>query len=946
MELKWKEANYEEFIQKAKKIAKDRVFNSYLLRYAYGIDASCYRYIPQVVVKVANETEVIELIHLAKKCKTPITFKAAGSSLSGQCCSDSVLIIANDGWKDYKILKNADKITLQCGVIGSDANKYLQPYGKKIGPDPATIATALIGGILNNNASGMCCGVYQNSYQTIDSLRVILMDGTLLDTSDEVSFSKFLNTHKDLVNGLLDIRNEIYKDDELKKLIEKKFKIKNTTGYSINSFVDFSDIRDIINHIFIGSEGTLGFVSEVTYNCVDDPKFKGCALMFFETLEDASRAVVAINPLDKKEVVAAEMMDYACLKSVANLSNVPEFLKNVKEGATCLLLQTQSSDEKIVDRNLKVIKQTLKDIPVCMPTLISKDPNEYNSWWAIRKGILPIAAGARKSKSVVIVEDVCFEIDKFCDGVIMLKNLFKRYGFENNGVIFGHALSGNLHFVITPDLSDKNEYENFSNLVKDMAYETANMGGSIKAEHGTGRMVAPFVEVEWGKKAYEINKKVKELFDKEFLLNPDVIITDDPQIYKKNMKVMSQIDDLFNLCMECGACERNCPSKNITLTPRQRIGVLREQQRALEDGDIKLSDELKKGFEYYGAETCAACSMCEDLCPLSIDTAKIALSLRKAASDKTLNLANKIYNNIDKTVKIAKFALKTDELASKVIGEKNISKITSAIHSKIPMFPYAPSVMPRANTYELKSQISSQNQTSVVYFTTCINRGFAPNKKMRDTRALQEVFESLCKKANVNVIYPQDLDRLCCGMGFVNYDSIQKQNQDKFLDILLKASNGGKYDIVIDHSACFYHTLKMAAKQNSSLNILDISEFLYKISSNLDIKKIDETIIVHKQCELKKSGKSDYIEKLAKMCSNSVFDIESFACCGFAGDKGFFTPELNLSATKNLSKEIKFKAATIGVSSSSSCEIGLNSQSDISFQSIAYLLDRCSSKKH
>lgn len=183
-------------------------------------------------------------------------------------------------------------------------------------------------------------------------------------------------------------------------------------------------------------------------------------------------------------------------------------------------------------------------------------------------------------------------------------------------------------------------------------------------------------------------------------------------------------------------------------------------------------------------------------------------------------------------------------------------------------------------------------------------------------------------------------------MGFVNYDSIQKQNQDKFLDILLKASNGGKYDIVIDHSACFYHTLKMAAKQNSSLKILDISEFLYKISSNLDIKKIDETIIVHKQCELKKSGKSDYIEKLAKMCSNSVFDIESFACCGFAGDKGFFTPELNLSATKNLSKEIKFKAATIGVSSSSSCEVGLNSQSDISFQSIAYLLDRCSSKKH
>ena len=168
---------------------------------------------------------------------------------------------------------------------------------------------------------------------------------------------------------------------------------------------------------------------------------------------------------------------------------------------------------------------------MALEALYSQDENEFSKWWKIRKGLLPIASMARNDGSSVITEDVCFEIDKLGDGITEIKNLFKKYNF--NGIIFGHALSGNVHFIITPNLNNKDEKENFENLVFDMAKIVSNMGGSIKAEHGTGRMMSPFVEMEWGKKAYEINKKIKNIFDKKNLLNPDVIITNDPLIHTK-----------------------------------------------------------------------------------------------------------------------------------------------------------------------------------------------------------------------------------------------------------------------------------------------------------------------------------------------------------------------------------------------------------------------------
>lgn len=934
--------DYQRFAQEAKHIVKDRVYTDYLRRYAYGVDASCYHYVPEVVVKANSEEEVIKLIRLANECGTPVSFRAAGSSLSGQSSCKDVLIVANDGFKRIEVLGNGEAVRVDCGVIGSDANDALKPFNRKLGPDPATITTALVGGILNNNSSGMCCGIAQNSYQTIQSLRVILVDGTVLDTGNRKSVEAFLQARPDIVEGLNKIRADIMEDQELVDMIKRKYKIKNTTGYGLNSLVDFDEIVDILNHIFIGSEGTIGFVSSIVYNTVEDVPNKGCGLAFFPTLNDASEAVVALAGMGREKVIAAEMMDYQSLKSVQQLEAVPDFVRGIPEGTSAILFQTESYSKDQVDKNLAEIKAHLDGISTTRPTLYSQDPDEYNSWWAIRKGLLPIAAGQRRLGTTVITEDVCFPIEDFTKGIAMITELFHKYDFVDGGIIFGHALSGNVHFNITPDFSDPKDSKNFGDLVKEMSERVSGYGGSCKAEHGTGRMVAPFIEVEWGKKAYAINRRIKALFDPQGFLNPDVMITDDPDIYRKNLKAQSPIDEKLTICMECGFCEKACPSRNLTLTPRQRIAVLRETKRLEEEGNHELAEELRQGYQYFGVDTCAACSMCKGLCPLSIDTAQIALSMRRI-DPPAPGLAKALYDNFDKTLAGARLGVTLGGVAGAIVTRKALAKIAGEAHALTGKTPYLPTTTPKANHYKLTNKTAPGNTKKVVYFSTCANRAFRPNQGYDDKRSLQQVFESLCAKAGIDIIYPEHIENLCCGMSFENYDDVHERAVKDLSDALHKASNNGQIPVVIDHSACFSH----AFKHIDGIDIKDISEFLYEyVVPELNITKCNERVLVHKQCKIKSAGKSQYIEKLARLCADDVFNIKSFACDGFAGQKGFFTPELNKCATKDLRPEVEEYGATLGVSSSSTCEIGLGEQGGIPFIGIAYLLDRCSTGKN
>jgi len=556
-------------------IDDNRLIRDPLRTLAYGTDASFYRLVPQLVVRVDNEAEVQLVLKEARSRGLPITFRAAGTSLSGQAVTDSILMQLSDNWKGHRIHDHGHSISMQPGIIGAKANLLLLPFQRKIGPDPASINACMIGGIAANNASGMCCGTAQNSYQTIQSARLIFADGALLDTADEESRLAFGNQHADLLDTLTRLSRQVQSNPELADKIRHKYRLKNTTGYSLNSLVDYEDPFDILLHLMIGSEGTLGFISEVTYETVHDHPIKAAAMIFFDDMEATCHAVTALK---STPVSAVELIDRAGLKAVEDKPGMPAILKTLGPNAAGLLVDVRASDKEELEANIVAVSESLNGLSTINDIEFTQDKEIYDSYWKIRKGLFPAVGAVRPVGTTVIIEDVAFPVEQLAEGVLELQGVFQKYGYDE-AILFGHALEGNLHFVFTQGFENPDEVTRYDKLMEEVAQLVAvKYKGSLKAEHGTGRNMAPFVELEWGKEAYQIMWEIKRAFDPQTLLNPDVILSHNANLHIENLKPMPKANEKVDTCIECGFCEPVCPSKSLTLSPRQRIVIWREIQ--------------------------------------------------------------------------------------------------------------------------------------------------------------------------------------------------------------------------------------------------------------------------------------------------------------------------------------------------------------------------------
>ena len=336
-------ASYKQLLEALREtLPPERLIDDPLRTLAYGTDASFYRLIPKLIVRPESEDELMAVLAACRTRRLPVTFRAAGTSLSGQAITDSVLIQMGQGWRGHEILEGGQAIRLQPGVIGARANQVLAPFGRKIGPDPASIGSCMIGGIAANNASGMCCGTAQNSYRTVRDIRVILADGTRLDTADPASCEAFRRSHAELVEGLERLSADTRANTPLAEKIRHKYRLKNTTGYALNSLVDFTDGIEILKHLMIGSEGTLGFISTITFDTVVDEPLKAAALLFLPDMATTCRATIALK---SAPVSAVELMDRAALRSVERKPGMPEVLKTLPDSAAALLIDVRGNDE-------------------------------------------------------------------------------------------------------------------------------------------------------------------------------------------------------------------------------------------------------------------------------------------------------------------------------------------------------------------------------------------------------------------------------------------------------------------------------------------------------------------------------------------------------------------------------------------------------------------------
>jgi D-lactate dehydrogenase len=922
----------------ARVLPPERLVCDPLRTLAYGTDASFYRLLPRLVVQVRSAEEVADVLRAASARKLGCTFRAAGTSLSGQAVSDSVLVVLAGGFRRAQVLEEGRLVALEPGVIGAEANALLARHGRKIGPDPASIGAAMVGGIAANNASGMCCGTSQNSYKTVESMKVVLADGTRLDTADPRSRAAFATKHGALLAGLTQLREEILADPALAARIREKYRIKNTTGYGLNSFVDFDDPFEILVHLLIGSEGTLAFISEITYRTVEDHAHKASALMFFPDLDHAARAT---QRLKTGTVAAAELMDRPSLRAVENRPGLPPILKTLPKDACALLVEVRASDPEALQRQMDSARALIEGIPTLEPVRFTAVKAEFEALWDVRRGLFPAVGASRRLGTTVVIEDVAFPIEHLAAATVELQQLFLEHGYPE-GIIFGHALDGNVHFVFTQDFGDAAEverYRRFMDAVTEMV--VGKYDGALKAEHGTGRNMAPFVEREWGKKAYAAMKRAKALFDPLGILNPGVILDSNPLGHLQNLKPLPRAHELVDRCIECGFCEPKCASRGLTLTPRGRITVQREVARLRATGaDPERLERLEDDYQYQGLDTCAADGLCATACPVGIDTGNLTKALRAKARGELANgVAGAISTHYAGTLSTARAGFGLPDAARAVVGASVVAGVSQALHrisgKAIPVWN---AHVPRpARTGHLEDVVKGEGRR-VVYFPSCVTRLWGPARGATDDRAVSAAMLSVLDKAGYDVLFPGDVGSLCCGLTFESkgFPELGDQKSAELGQALLERTEGGAIPVLCDTSPCIQ---RMRAHLDPRLQIYEPAEFVHAfLMERLRFEKKAKTIAVHVTCSTQKMGLGAKLQAVAQACAERVV-VPPPGCCAFAGDRGLAVPELNAHALSGLRDAVKDCEA--GYSNSRGCEIGLSQHGGIPYESIVYLVDRC-----
>ncbi|MGS2719317.1 FAD-binding and (Fe-S)-binding domain-containing protein [Paraglaciecola aestuariivivens] len=948
----------------AKHLPAKNIISQYSKRYAYGTDASFYQLTPERVLMVDNLTQIITIIKIANQFKVAITFRAAGTSLSGQAVTDSVLVVLSEHWVDYKIHQQGQKITLQTGIIGTKANQILQPYGRKIGPDPASINSCKIGGIAANNASGMCCGVEQNSYHTLADMTLVLADGSQVNTACKQSRANFLNSHKELIEGLTALSQQLHTNPELKQKVQQKYRLKNTTGYGINALIDFSDPIDMLKHLMIGSEGTLGFIADITYHTVPDHPFKSTGFFIFDQSAMACELVQALAELD---VNAVELLDKRALMSVSEHEIMPKGVADFADDSVALLIDIQAADAQQLAQRVQAVEQVIAGYQAGILAQIefATDSARNQALWNIRKGTFPAVGAVREAGTTVIIEDVAFPLPLLAKGISELHKLFREYAYEQ-AIIFGHALAGNLHFVFTQAFDTPEKVQKYDDFMAAVAKLVATeLKGSLKAEHGTGRNMAPFVELEWGSEAYQIMKSLKRLFDPSNLLNPGVIINDDDKVHIKNLKALPSSHSIIDKCIECGFCESVCPSQGLTFTPRQRISVSRRmtqlqqqlEQAALSQEHVKQQQyseqlaQMQADYQYLGIDSCAATGLCEMHCPVGINTGEYIKALRteqfqqSAVKQQLAKVSAKHFAGVSR---LASMGLSAVHATKTLVGDKPLElgfkglNILSA--GFVPLyFSQWPKGEAKLKTGEFglgsAQSAAKQSVKKVVYFPACAGRIFAANSPSKQ-QSLAQTVVSVLNKAGFEVIIPKPSAGLCCGMAFSSKGdpAHAEQQSTQTLQVLQEHSQNGQYPIITDASSC-----ALALKGNESgITIYESAEFVSEwVLPNLKVAEKKSQVILHVTCSSKRAKVDQQLVNIAQYCAQEVVIPADVSCCGFAGDKGFYQPELNQHALRHL-KAQRPSNCDQGYSNNRSCEIGLSRHSEVPYQSILYLLDEVS----
>ena len=534
----------------------------------------------------------------------------------------------------------------------------------------------------------------------------------------------------------------------------------------------------------------------------------------------------------------------------------------------------------------------------------------------------------RPPGTALIIEDVCVPPERIADGARDIQALLGKHGFLPG--VAGHASAGNLHFMLTPQFSepgDRDRYEAFMTELVDLIVDKYD--GSLKAEHGTGLNMAPFVEREWGERATELMWRIKGLADPDGVLAPGVLLSRDPEAHLHNLKSVPPIHEEATTCVECGFCEPVCPSRWLTTTPRQRIVLLRELARQPEGSQLR--DALLEEFEYDGIQTCAADGTCAIACPLGIDTGKVIKELRaQEHTPRSEAAALRAARHWGAVERAARTGLRT----GKALGGTPLRGLSRAVRKVVSeeLVPeWAPPMPPPAPPLPE----TSREGAAAVYFPACINRIFASPAGGSLPAALVEA----SARAGKPLWIPPDVIGRCCGVPWSSKGFRDGHNYmaGKLSEALMRWTDHGQLPLVVDASSCTHGIAELAAEPFEIVDSVTWANDL--LLPHLEIKRKVGSVALHPTCSTRHMEKTDTLEALASALADEVVVPRRATCCGFAGDRGFLHPELTEAATLEEADEVRSREFDAYLSSNRTCELGLERATGRPYTSVVHLLD-------
>lgn len=919
-----------------------------LERRAVAHDASHYLMQPRAVLRPRDTHEVGRIFAAAADTDAGLTLRSGGTSLSGQSVTDQILVDVRRHFKSVEVLDRGARVRVQPGVTVRQVNARLAPHGRALGPDPASESACTLGGVVADNSSGMACGTEFNTYRTLESMVLVLPSGTVLDTAAPDAGEQLRAREPDLFEGLLRLRDRVRGNPESVRTIQRLFAMKNTMGYGLNSFLDHEDPVAILEHLMIGSEGTLGFVASATLRTVPVHPHVATGLLVFPTVVAATSAV---PDLVGSQCATLELMDATSLAVSQRTGLAPPAIMDIPVGQQAALLVEYQHDTAAGVRELaEAAASTFDALELAGPVALTTDPRERASLWTVRKGLYTTVAGNRPQGTNALLEDVVVPVDQLGGTCEELTGLFDAHGYRDS-VIFGHAKDGNVHFMLNEQFDDPVSLRRYEQFTEEMVELVLGRGGSLKAEHGTGRIMAPFVRRQYGDELYSVMVELKALIDPGNRFNPGVILTEDPRAYLRDLKTAPAVEEEVDRCVECGYCEPVCPSRDLTLTPRQRIVGRREIADAEARGEHELAGRMRREFDYDGLQTCAVDGMCVTACPVDINTGDLVRRLR---SENRSAVADLVWAGLARawpvTVPGAAFALSLARRmpAALPVSATSVARAalgTDTVPGYSPRLPAGG--RSRAGLTTAPANVPA-DRARAVFFPACIGAMFGTVHG--EGPSVSEAFLMLCERAGVDVHVPEGITSTCCGTPWKSkglpsgYETMSRRT----LETLWEASEHGTLPVVCDASSCTEGLVTMRelaanSPRYAGLRFVDAVQFVAEnVLDRLTVSSPVGALAVHPTCSSVQLGINDHLLRVAGACAEHATVPFAWGCCGYAGDRGMLHPELTAAATAPEAAEVQAGDFDAYASLNRTCEQGMTEATGKPYEHVLQVLERVS----